>query len=630
MFVIGTAGHIDHGKSSLITRLTGIDPDRLPEEKLRGMTIDIGFAYYDTPDGRRIGIIDVPGHERFVRNMIAGAGGIDAVILVVAADDGWMPQSQEHFRVTQMLDIRYGMVAITKIDLADPDWVDVVEEDIRDKLKGSFLEKAAIVRISSVTGEGFGRLREEIIHLADTITERRDIGKPRLYVDRSFVLAGMGGIVAGTLRGGALSAGQDILVFPSGKKGKIRTIQSHSQQVMQALPGQRTSMSLTGIDKQFLGRGSVMTIPDLIDGYPDKPVLAIQARVLPEAEIGIDDHRRLLMILGTTEIEGEARPYGQRDLRPGTEGIIFFKPYKPVLAFIGDRCIFRLPTPQITIGGGQVMDILDRFPRKKELDRFAYLEARCAMTLADILETGFARDLFMDSRRDLRWANFAQGELDHLVSELIEKGALDEYNGRCYRPNDLAPRFDTITNSLNEYFSLYPHQDGAAIDIVADRAGLTVKSSEQVLELMVAKGLLVKKKNRYDLPCRTIFVKGEIKEMADRLEKELREGGYAPPTIKELIGDNKIGREAFNYLMTTGLAIKTGPTIAFHRDRWQEIIAIIKTMLADREELTVASLRGKLNNSRKYALPILEETDRLGITERQGDTRIPGETFEKE
>ncbi|MCP4703154.1 MAG: selenocysteine-specific translation elongation factor, partial [candidate division Zixibacteria bacterium] len=259
MFVIGTAGHIDHGKSSIISRLTGIDPDRLPEEKERGMTIDLGFAWYDTEDGQRVGLVDVPGHERFVKNMIAGAGGIDALILVVAADDGWMPQSQEHLQITRLLGIKHGLVALTKIDLVEDNWVDLVEEDIKDKLKNTFLAKAPIVRLSSETGVGFDDLKKEIANLTGKMINREDIGKPRLYVDRSFVLPGMGGVVAGTLRGGRFSAGMEVSVFPARKKGKIRILHSHNENVANSSPGQRTAVSLTGIDKQYLNRGSVLT-----------------------------------------------------------------------------------------------------------------------------------------------------------------------------------------------------------------------------------------------------------------------------------------------------------------------------------------------------------------------------------
>ncbi|MCX6830468.1 MAG: selenocysteine-specific translation elongation factor, partial [candidate division Zixibacteria bacterium] len=298
MFVIGTAGHIDHGKSSLIIRLTGIDPDRLPEEKQRGMTIDLGFAWYDTEGGKRIGIVDVPGHERFVRNMIAGAGGIDAVILVVAADDGWMPQSQEHLQITRLLGIKCGIVAISKIDLVEKSWVDLVEEDLRDKLRGTFLENAPLVKLSSVTGEGIEELRDQIEILAKKIVEREDIGRPRLYVDRSFVLSGMGGVATGTLRDGLLKVGQEVAVFPAKRHGKIRTLHSHNQQVDIASPGQRTAVSLTGIDKEYLIRGGVISLPNLVDNFHTEGALALSVSLIPESAVSLEDRRRVLLILG--------------------------------------------------------------------------------------------------------------------------------------------------------------------------------------------------------------------------------------------------------------------------------------------------------------------------------------------
>jgi len=630
MFVIGTAGHIDHGKSSLITRLTGIDPDRLPEEKERGMTIDIGFAHYDTPDGKRIGIIDVPGHERFVRNMIAGAGGIDAVILVVAADDGWMPQSQEHFQVTKLLGIKYGIVAITKIDLVDDEWIDVVEEDVRDKLNGSFLEKAPIVRVSSSTGEGFDALKGELERLAEIVVEREDISKPRLYVDRSFVLQGMGGVVAGTLRGGTLTVGQDIAVFPAGKRGKIRTVQSHGSQIDKAEPGQRTSMSLTGIDKQYLGRGCVMTTPEIIQDYPGQAVFALDVAVLPESNIELENGRRLLMILGTTEIEGEIRVFGGKEIHPGGDGLVFFKPFDPVMAFIGDHCIFRLPTPQATVGGGTILDILDRFPRKKELGRFEYLRDRKELTLDSLVATSLDKSVFINTHKDLLWTNFSQKDIDSLIESMKRDGRLDTYRDKYYRPNDLSPVIGRIVESMTEYFETHPHMDGMTVDRIASFTSMSISAVEPILELIVDKGTIIKKKNRFDIPGRAIGVKGDIKKAADEIEKQLLDGKFAPPTVKELLGNDNKRAEAFDYLVTAGLAVRAGGQIVFHRDHWKEIITEIKSFIESGKELSVSSLREKLGNSRKYALPILEETDRLKITERQGDIRVKGENYEKE
>jgi selenocysteine-specific elongation factor len=628
MFVIGTAGHIDHGKSSMITRLTGIDPDRLPEEKERGMTIDIGFAHYDTPDGKRIGIIDVPGHERFVRNMIAGAGGIDAVILVVAADDGWMPQSQEHLQITELLGIKYGVVVISKIDLVEKGWVDLVEGDIRDKLERTSLKDAPIVRLSSSTGEGFDRLKEEINNLAETVIVRENIGKPRLYIDRSFILPGLGGVVAGTLKGGTLEAGREISVFPSKARGRIRTIQSHNRQLKAVRPGQRTALTLTGIDKEFLSRGGVVTLPEIVDDYPDEMVLALSVKTLPESPVNLESRRRVLMILGTTEIEGELRP---RDgiITPGRQGIAYYKPFEPLLAFVGDRFIVRLPTPQVTIGGGMVLDILPHFPRKRDMGKYLYLEKRINIDVKTLVITELAKTMFVDIEKDFIWSNYSQENIAETVDQLRLQAELDEYNRQIYDVRQVSNMIDGILAEMKGYLDKHSHLDGFPVDVIASRTKRSADSLETILGLMCHKGLLIKKGNRFDLPGRTVTVKGELKEAAKLIEGKLIRGGFSPPTIKELLGDDKIHREAFDYLVVSEKIVKAGTGLAFHSETWREILKYIYEMLNSGEILTVSALREKLGSSRKFVVPILEETDRLKITRREGDVRIKGDKFEK-
>ena len=528
MFVIGTAGHIDHGKSAIITRLTGIDPDRLPEEKSRGMTIDIGFAHYDAPDGRRIGIIDVPGHERFVRNMIAGAGGIDAVMLVIAADDGWMPQSQEHLQITKLLGISDGIVVISKTDLVEESWVELVEDDIREKIRDSFLKDAPVVRLSSVTGEGFDRLKEELHRLADRITEREDIGKPRLYIDRSFVLSGMGGVVAGTLRGGTLRVGQDVAVFPDRRSGKVRTIQSHNRQIETASPGQRTSISLTGIDKEHLGRGGVIMTPGLLRDYRDDFIPALSVTVLPESPVALKDRRKLLMILGTTEVEGEIRLYGSDIIRPGEKGIVFFRPKSPLFCFIGDRFIIRLPTPQVTVGGGAVLDLLTAFPRKKDHAKFAYLKDRLDLTPEKLVTTHLGKALFADPNTDFQWCNYSRDVIDGTFEELAKEALVERYGPRYYRPSDVAPITEEIETALKSYFESHPHVDGVGADLIASQIGQSVSGIEPMLQLMCERKQLVKKQNRFDLSGRNVTVTGEVKKISDVIEKKLLVGGLSP------------------------------------------------------------------------------------------------------
>ncbi len=630
MFVIGTAGHIDHGKSSIITRLTGIDPDRLPEEKERGMTIDIGFAYYDTTDGNRIGIIDVPGHERFVRNMIAGAAGIDALILVVAADDGWMPQSQEHLQIAELLGVKYGFVVLSKIDLVEKSWFDLVLDDVRDKVRGTFLENAPIIRLSSETGEGFDKLKEEIDKLSQQVIDREDIGKPRLYIDRSFVLAGMGGVVAGTLRGGRLEIGQEVIVFPARRIGKVRTMQSHNEQIRAAYPGQRTSISLTGIDKEYLSRGSVITSPEIIQDYSDKNVLAMSVLLIPESRIILTDRRKLLMILGTTEVVGEIRIYKDYQIAPGEKGIVFFEPCEPLLAFIGDKFILRLPTPQRTIGGGTVLDSINRFPRKREMKNFAYLEERLDLTPERLVTSELTKTSFIDKKASLIRCNLAQSSIDGAIDNLIKDSKLDEYDDKYYLPDSVNPTIESVLSGMEKYFENRPHLDGLPIDIISSVSNVPIQNLESLLELMNRKRLLIKKGNRFDLSGRKIAVKGDVEKAAEIIEGKILKGGFAPPSIKEILGNDKINKEAFNYLSVSGRIVKVGSTLAFHESIWREILGIIHELLEKNDSLMVAALRERLSSSRKYIIPILEETDRLKITARQGDVRVKGDRFEKE
>ncbi|MCK4404852.1 MAG: selenocysteine-specific translation elongation factor, partial [candidate division Zixibacteria bacterium] len=303
MFVLGTAGHIDHGKSKLVEALTGIDPDRLPEEKERGMTIDLGFAWLSLPDGSEVGIVDVPGHERFVKNMVAGVGGIDAVIFVVAADDGWMPQSEEHLQILDMLKIQTGMVVITKIDLVDADWLGLVEEDLKGKVKGTILEGAPVVLVSSTEKIGIDKVYEEIVRMISRIKPQKDIGKPRMYIDRVFTMSGRGTVVTGTLREGCFQLGEEIEILPQKICARIRELQTHKKIQTKVAPGTRVAMNLAGVEKEKLKRGDVVT-----SVRQDETVETFIAQVEAVSTLRspIKHNATLLLILGTTELQAKA------------------------------------------------------------------------------------------------------------------------------------------------------------------------------------------------------------------------------------------------------------------------------------------------------------------------------------
>ncbi|MGC9334755.1 MAG: selenocysteine-specific translation elongation factor, partial [Anaerolineae bacterium] len=354
MRVIGTAGHVDHGKSTLVRALTGIDPDRLKEEKEREMTIDLGFAWLTLPSGERVGIVDVPGHKDFIKNMLAGVGGIDAALFVVAADEGVMPQTREHLAILDLLQVRGGVVALTKTDLAeDEDWLELVEADLLEVLDGTVLDGAPIVRCSARTGQGLEALLAELDRYLATSAPRRDVGRPRLPVDRVFTIAGFGTVVTGTLSDGSLSAGQEVEIQPSGLKARIRGLQTHREKIEQAVPGSRVAINLTGVSTDEIQRGDVVTVPGWL-----QPTILIDChlRYLPDAPGPLKHNAAVGFFSGAAEAQARIRILGHRTMAPGDEGWVQVRLDTPLALGKGDRFIIRQPSPSVTIGGGIVVN----------------------------------------------------------------------------------------------------------------------------------------------------------------------------------------------------------------------------------------------------------------------------------
>ncbi|MFC2037883.1 selenocysteine-specific translation elongation factor, partial [Chloroflexota bacterium] len=354
MRVIGTAGHVDHGKSTLVHALTGIDPDRLKEEKEREMTIDLGFAWLTLPSGEQVGIIDVPGHKDFVKNMLAGVGGIDAALFVVAADEGVMPQTREHLAILDLLQVPGGVVALTKVDMAeDEDWLDLVEADLLDVLEGTVLEEATVVRCSGRTGEGLEALVAELDRYLVTSAPRRDVGRPRLPVDRVFTIPGFGTVVTGTLSDGLFAAGQEVEIQPSGLKVRIRGLQTHKKQVEEAVPGSRVAINLTGVSRDDVRRGEVVTRPGWL-----RPTTLVDChlRYLADVPVPLKHNARVDFFSGAAEAQARVRLLGKKVLAPGDDGWVQIRLAEPITLVKGDRFIIRQPSPSVTVGGGRVVN----------------------------------------------------------------------------------------------------------------------------------------------------------------------------------------------------------------------------------------------------------------------------------
>ena len=361
MYVIGTAGHVDHGKSALVRALSGIDPDRLREEKERGLTIDLGFAWLTLPSGREVSIVDVPGHERFIRNMLAGVGGIDVALLVVAADEGVMPQTREHLAIIDLLRIDRGLVAVTKKDLVDDDWMELVTSDIGDVLKGTTLEKARMVGVSSVSGEGLGELQEALDSILDGVEARTADGHPRLPIDRAFIISGFGAVVTGTLVGGKLEVGEEVELVPGGQRGRVRGIQTHKQSAKVGMPGTRVAANISGISHESIERGQILTDRGWLR---ESRALDVKLQVVQDSPVPVKHRASVTLHLGTSETLARVRLLDQQELEPGESGWAQLYLQYPIAAVKGDLFVIR--SHQGTLGGGEVVETLAR--RHKRFD----------------------------------------------------------------------------------------------------------------------------------------------------------------------------------------------------------------------------------------------------------------------
>lgn len=628
MIVVGTAGHIDHGKSAIVQRLTGTHPDRLPEEKARGMTIDLGFAFKKTKSGEDIAFVDVPGHERFVKNMIAGAGGVDVVMLVIAADDGWMPQSEEHFQIIRMLGVKSGLIVINKIDLVEPDWLSLLHDEIKQKVSGSVLEKAPIFEVSAITGAGFDLLENYLMTIDEKLSAKQNTNISRLYIDRSFVRPGIGQVGTGTLRGGTLASGQAVSLFPANIKGKIRSIQSQGNEVETAHPGFRTAISITGADKKDIVRGGVITSEDDLDFYQHNPVLSLSVDLLKNSPVKLTDRRRILLLTGTTEVEGEIRLLDKKTINPYESGILFFKPDNPIYTLIGDRYIMRLPTPMVTIGGGKVLDYNKEFPKKRDYSNYQYLSKRITDDINDLVQSELDKLILTSKKEFLKRADISKKEIVRLLDKLIKNGIIQEEGDFIFDVSLLEKKSSEIIENIKQTLNDKPHLKGLTIEQIARITSSSVKTVEPLLSYMIKQNVISKSIDKYNILGRGMSLKGEVKKAHDEIIKNLKNNYFAPPKLSEIAGKGKAYREAVKFIIETGEGYKCGSEFVFITSAWAEIIQYIKQKINDSGQMTVADLKEKFGFSRKFTIPILEETDRIGLTLRNGDMRIKGSKFE--
>jgi selenocysteine-specific elongation factor len=625
-YVIGTAGHVDHGKSTLVKALTGIDPDRLAEEKERQLTIDLGFAWMTLPSGRQASIIDVPGHERFIKNMLAGVGGIDAALLVIAADEGPMPQTEEHLDILGLLEVDRGLVVLTKIDMVEPDWRELVVEEIRERLRGSVLERAPIVAVSALHGDGVDTLREAIDDLLAAIPPHTETGKPRLPVDRVFSVAGFGTIVTGTLIDGPLEIGQEVEILPSRQRSRIRGLQSHQRKVERALPGARTAVNLTGLAVEDLTRGDVLTVPGWLT--PTR-LLDARVRIVESAPVVLEQNDEVDFFVGSSETLARVTLLDADRIEPGQEGWVQIRFPMPVVAVRGDRFIIRRPSPSETIGGGLVIDPHPRRHRRFRPEIIARLESLASGSPEEIVLQTLG-DQPAELRALLRGITLAEPDIRSAVGALVESGDVVHLKRRSAESGRIAPSdhvmaasayraaIDRARDLLAAYHERNPLRRGMAKEEVRSRLGLAARPFEEIAGLASAAGEMVDHGDTIRLPGHEIRFTEEQRARIDRYLDALRREPFSPPSPS----DFGLDAELVMALNETGEVVRVDESIVFTAAAFEEMRDRVLALIDERGSITLAQFRDHFDTSRKYAQAVLEYFDQRRITRRVGDERV--------
>jgi selenocysteine-specific elongation factor len=608
MFVIGTAGHIDHGKSLLVEALTGIDPDRLGEEKARGMTIDLGFAWLTLPSGRTVSIVDVPGHERFIKNMLAGAGGIDLALLVVAADDGVMPQTREHFAILDLLGVGRGVVALTKCDLADEDWLDIVAADIDETLSSTTLSGAPIIRCSATSRDGLAELLAALDGAISGIPPKRDLDRPRLPIDRMFTIGGFGTVVTGTLIDGALNVGDDIEVMPAGLRGRIRGLQNHGEPVERTLPGTRTAVNISGIAKAQLRRGDVLARPGTLSATS---AFDAHIRTVAGAARPLRHNTRLTLHAFADEAGATMRLLDRTELGAGDAAFAQLKLDGPVAIVRGDRFVLR--TPDDTVAGGIVLDTAPRRHRRNHQPTLDALAARISGRPRDAIMDALAAHVLAEPASLRASTQLDHDEFDAALSELQAEGSVTQIGDSIAATLTITRLTNDATSALRELLAANPLRPGMNQEELRGRLGLDAKTFTALLphhDGVVLRGAVAA------LEGFSAALTTEQQQNCAAYLTALRDSPYSPP-----IG-LRLDPALFARLTETGAIVDAGRGIVFDAEVFGEMTNRVRAHLATEETITLAQVRDMFGTSRKYAQAFLEELDRRKITRRLGDERV--------
>ena len=621
MQVIGTAGHVDHGKSTLIQRLTGIHPDRLKEEQDREMSIELGFAWLELPNGEEVGIVDVPGHRDFIENMLAGIGGIDAVLFVVAADEGVMPQTREHLAIVDLLQVPAGVIALTKIDLVqEPEWLDLVEADLRETLAGTVLADAPFVRVSARTGVGIENLIGTLQKTLEQHPHRPNLGRPRLPVDRVFTLPGFGTIVTGTLMDGALSVGDSVEILPPQLEGRIRALQTHKQAENQSLPGGRTAVNISGVSVDQITRGNVVVHPGT---YQSTKMVDVWCTLLLGVESPLKHNTEVKLFVGAAEVMARVRVLGVETLEPGKDAFLQLMLQNPVVALRQDRFILRRPSPPATIGGGQIVDPHPgRRHKRFNVKRLEELEKLLVGTPEDILLQTAIKLGAASLDEIVEHSGLEPDSAREAASSLIEKNALIRLHGeRLILPAEtLESLTRVIQDVLAGYHQQYPLRLGMPREQLKSQMGLAPNVFGALISRMVEKRNLQEAGAKVYLRNHKIVFSREQQEKIDKLLVAFEQQPFSPPSVKQ--SQDVLGEELLNAIIAIGQLRQVGEDVLFRPGVYQQMREAVISHIKAQGSITLAELRDKFDTSRKYAVAVLEHLDREGVTLRKGDRRV--------
>ncbi len=618
MYVIGTAGHVDHGKSTLVEALTGIDPDRLREEKERGMTIDLGFAWLQLPSGNETSIVDVPGHERFVNNMLAGVGGIDLALLVVAADESVMPQTREHLAILDLLRVERGLVAVTKRDLVDDDWLELVIADVEETLEGTVLERAEIYPVSAMTEEGLPELIDTIDSMLDDTPPKRDVGRPRLPIDRAFTISGFGTVVTGTLIDGKIETGQDASLVVAGKSTRIRGLQTHKKGQTEAQPGTRVAANIINVSQDEVARGEVLTTEGWLR---PTDAMDVRLRVITDAPHALRHNMYITVHTGSSEVVGRLRLLERDTLEPGESGWAQIKLESPLAVVKGDYYVIR--SNRTTLGGGNIVETHARRHRRRDaqtIERLAMMELGSTQdVLLKTIETSEPSEFGELISRANMDADTVKSELEAMAADslIMPLGSASIGRGSVlYTAGGWNGVIEKSQQALEAYYRQFPLRRGAPKEELRSRLGMTAQVFNLAFARLQQQDVVEEDGALARLPGYEPTLSDEQNEQVNAYIRTLESEPFSPPT------DAPPDDEVLNLLDEQGRVVRVSETVVYSAEAYERVVDIISEYIRENGEISVANVRDELGTSRKYALALMDYMDHKRITRRVGDARV--------